>query len=68
MSGCCRTIARAWSSALRHLRGVYTKLRMPAGLIDAYTAPPESPDDCIFAKTTTCVSAAVRRVRDYTRS
>ena len=47
--------------ALRHLRGVYPKLRMPAGLIDAYAAPPESPDDCIFAKTTTCVSADFER-------
>jgi MoaA/NifB/PqqE/SkfB family radical SAM enzyme len=48
-------------AALRHLRGVYPKLRMPAGLIDAYAAPPESPDDCIFAKTTTCVSADFER-------
>jgi MoaA/NifB/PqqE/SkfB family radical SAM enzyme len=47
--------------ALRHLRGVYPKLRMPAGLIDAYAAPPQSPDDCIFAKTTTCVSADFER-------
>jgi MoaA/NifB/PqqE/SkfB family radical SAM enzyme len=47
--------------ALRHLRGVYPKLRMPAGLIDAYADPPESPDDCIFAKTTTCVSADFER-------
>jgi MoaA/NifB/PqqE/SkfB family radical SAM enzyme len=47
--------------ALRHLRGVYPKLRMPAGLIDAYATPPASPDDCIFAKTTTCVSADFER-------
>jgi MoaA/NifB/PqqE/SkfB family radical SAM enzyme len=47
--------------ALRHLRRVYPKLRMPAGLIEAYAAPPESPDDCIFAKTTTCVSADFER-------
>lgn len=47
--------------ALRRLRGVYPKLRMPAGLIDAYATPPASPDDCIFAKTTTCVSADFER-------
>ena len=47
--------------ALRHLRGVYPKLRMAAGLIDAYAAPPDSPADCIFAKTTTCVSADFER-------
>jgi len=44
-------------AALMHLRAKYPKLRMPQGLIDAYARPPESPADCIFAQTTTCVSA-----------
>ena len=30
---------------------------MPKGLIDAYTRPPTSPDECVFAKTTTSISA-----------
>ena len=47
--------------ALRHLRGAYPKLRMPSGLIDVYARPPESPDECIFAQTTTCVSADFER-------
>ncbi len=42
---------------LHELRSRYPKLQMPKGLIDAYAKPPESPDDCIFAKTTECVSA-----------
>jgi hypothetical protein len=34
---------------------------MPTGLIDAYVRPPDSPEDCIFAQTTTCVSADFQR-------
>jgi MoaA/NifB/PqqE/SkfB family radical SAM enzyme len=44
-------------AALMHLRRMYPKLRMPEGLIRAYADPPRSPDDCIFAQTTTCISA-----------
>ena len=42
---------------LRGLRERYPKLRMPAGLLDAYLAPPTSPGDCVFARTTECISA-----------
>jgi len=42
---------------LMELRERYPKLQMPKGLLNAYLRPPESPDDCIFAKTTDCVSA-----------
>jgi sulfatase maturation enzyme AslB (radical SAM superfamily) len=35
----------------------YPKLRMPEELIESYTRPPHSPDDCLFAKTTACVSS-----------
>lgn len=42
---------------LLRLRTQYPKLRMPKDMIEVYAAPPASPADCIFAKTTTCVSA-----------
>jgi sulfatase maturation enzyme AslB (radical SAM superfamily) len=39
------------------LRLRYEKLALPAGLIEAYVHPPQSPDECIFARTTTTISA-----------
>ncbi len=42
---------------LRVLREQYPKLQMPRQLLDAYLEPPASPDDCIFARTTECISA-----------
>jgi MoaA/NifB/PqqE/SkfB family radical SAM enzyme len=39
------------------LRQRYPKLQMFKGMLDVYAAPPESPDECIFARTTTSVSA-----------
>jgi MoaA/NifB/PqqE/SkfB family radical SAM enzyme len=48
-------------AALMHMRKSFPKLRMPVGLIEAYQHPPENPDDCIFAQTTTCVSADFQR-------
>ena len=42
---------------LGRLRTRYPKLRMPEGLIAVFANPPASPDDCVFAQTTTCVSA-----------
>ena len=39
------------------IRAKYPKLRAHEALLDAYVLPPHSPDDCIFAKTTACVSA-----------
>lgn len=44
-------------AALMLLRRKYPKLRMPEGMIRVYAEPPEGPDACIFAQTTTCVSA-----------
>lgn len=35
----------------------YPKLRVPKALLDVYVEPPASPDDCIFARTTTCLTA-----------
>jgi MoaA/NifB/PqqE/SkfB family radical SAM enzyme len=42
---------------LMALRLRYPKLEAPEGLINVYANPPESPDDCVFARTTTSVSA-----------
>jgi MoaA/NifB/PqqE/SkfB family radical SAM enzyme len=39
------------------LRQRYPKLHMPKGLIEAYAEPPRSPDECVFARTTTTISA-----------
>jgi MoaA/NifB/PqqE/SkfB family radical SAM enzyme len=44
-------------AALMYLRRIYPKLRMPEGMIRVYAEPPQNPDECIFAKTTTCISA-----------
>jgi MoaA/NifB/PqqE/SkfB family radical SAM enzyme len=42
---------------LMALRLRYPKLEAPEGLINVYANPPESPDECVFARTTTSVSA-----------
>ena len=39
------------------LRLHYPKLALPKGLIEVYANPPDSPDECVFARTTTTVSA-----------
>jgi MoaA/NifB/PqqE/SkfB family radical SAM enzyme len=39
------------------LRQRYPKLKMPEGMIQAYAHPPSSPDECVFANTTTTISA-----------
>jgi len=39
------------------LRRRFPKLAMPEAMVNVYAAPPESPEECIFARTTTCVSA-----------
>ena len=48
-------------ASLMHLRTRYPKLRMPSGLIKVYAEPPQNPSECIFARTTTCVSADLER-------
>ena len=47
-------------TTLRGLRLQYPKLQMPEALLDAYLDPPSSPADCIFARTTACLSADLR--------
>lgn len=39
------------------LRAKYPKLALPKALLEVYAAPPESPRDCVFARTTLNVSA-----------
>ena len=42
---------------LMALRLRYPKLESPEGMLKVYAEPPESPSDCVFARTTTSVSA-----------
>ena len=44
-------------AALMLLRRKYRKVRMPEQLVQQYVTPPKSPDECIFALTTNCISA-----------
>jgi sulfatase maturation enzyme AslB (radical SAM superfamily) len=39
------------------LRLRYPKLTVPQSAIEAYAEPPRTPDDCVFARTTTTISA-----------
>jgi len=48
-------------AALMTLRHKYPKLQMPEGLIKKYAHPPQSPDECVFAQTTSCISADLER-------
>jgi MoaA/NifB/PqqE/SkfB family radical SAM enzyme len=45
---------------LQALRLRYPKLALPKGLIEVYAEPPDSPDECVFARTTTVVSADLK--------
>ena len=42
---------------LMALRLRYPKLEAPEGMLKVYATPPESPDECVFARTTTSFSA-----------
>lgn len=42
---------------IKALRLRYPKLQAPEGLLNVYADPPQSPDECIFARTTTSISA-----------
>ena len=46
---------------LRHLRTRYSKLQMLEGMLNVYANPPSSPEECIFAQTTECLSADLER-------
>ena len=38
-------------------RSRFPKLAMPRPMVEVYGRPPDSPEHCVFAKTTTCISA-----------
>jgi hypothetical protein len=42
------------------LRRSFPKLDMPEKLIQQFAAPPESPEDCVFAQTTQTLSADLK--------
>lgn len=42
---------------LKRLRATYPKIDMPPEMIEQFATPPDSPKDCIFAQTTTSISA-----------
>ena len=42
------------------LRLKFPKLALPKGLIEVYAEPPTSPDECVFARTTTTLSADLK--------
>jgi MoaA/NifB/PqqE/SkfB family radical SAM enzyme len=45
---------------LLELREIYPKLDMPRVVIEGFLAPPSSPENCIFAKTTSTVTADLK--------
>jgi sulfatase maturation enzyme AslB (radical SAM superfamily) len=47
-----RVVADLMALRLRH-----KKLHLPAALLDVYATPPQSPDECAFARMTTTISA-----------
>ena len=44
-------------AALMSMRRRFPKIGMREGLIQQYATPPRSPEECVFAQTTTCISA-----------
>jgi MoaA/NifB/PqqE/SkfB family radical SAM enzyme len=46
---------------LRRLRGQFPKLYMPDGVLNVFATPPQTPDECIFAQTTECLSSDMER-------
>jgi sulfatase maturation enzyme AslB (radical SAM superfamily) len=46
---------------VRRLRDRFSKLQMPDALLNVYATPPSSPEDCIFAQTTECLSSDLVR-------
>jgi MoaA/NifB/PqqE/SkfB family radical SAM enzyme len=46
---------------LRALRPAYPKLQVPDPVLDVFSQPPASPDECMFAQTTDCLSSDLER-------
>lgn len=51
--------ARAIAEMMQ-LREQFPKLDMPKGMLKEFAAPPKSPDECVFARTTGIISADLR--------
>jgi sulfatase maturation enzyme AslB (radical SAM superfamily) len=49
-------------SEMMQLRARYSKLDMPAVVIQQFTSPPQNPTDCIFAQTTETLSADLQTI------
>jgi MoaA/NifB/PqqE/SkfB family radical SAM enzyme len=47
---------------LRQLRTCFPKIDLPTVVLEGYLHPPDSPKECIFAQTTTCLSADLATV------
>ena len=48
---------RSVIATLEALTAAHSKVQMPQALLKALATPPSSPDECIFAQTTECISA-----------
>jgi MoaA/NifB/PqqE/SkfB family radical SAM enzyme len=46
---------------LRRLRPRFSKLQMLDGMLNVYARPPRSPEECVFAQTTECLSSDFER-------
>jgi len=46
--------------ALARIRAQFPKIHLPDGVLRGYLQPPNHPDECIFARTTTCISADLK--------
>ena len=45
---------------LAELRFDFPRVDLPAGVLEGFHHPPASPEECIFAQTTTCISADLK--------
>ena len=52
---------KAVVAELSRLRRIFPKFDSPQGLIDVYSDPPASPDECAFARLTDCFSADLQK-------
>lgn len=55
-------VRRTVIDELAELGSRYRKLELPRRLLDVYRRPPESPQECIFARTTKSITADLKRV------
>jgi len=46
---------------IRRLRTRFSKLQMLDGMLNVYARPPQSPEECVFAQTTECLSTDFER-------